>query len=61
MCESSKRERKIAVTYQMIQAGLSELNNFDPEMDSGSEFVVRLFKAMVMAESATPSPFDDAK
>ena len=42
----SEKTAEIEVTPEMVEAGLFELGNFNSEMDSGTEFVTRLFLAM---------------
>lgn len=37
---------EIEVTPEMIDAGLRALSNFDPDRDSGSDFVARLYRVM---------------
>ena len=44
----------VEVTPEMIKAGTHELFSFDPEIDSGSEFVKRVFLAMTAAHAHSP-------
>ena len=39
-------DKEVEVTPEMVQAGLLELSNFNSDMDSGMEFVTRLFLSM---------------
>lgn len=41
----------IVVTQEMIEAGVFHLNNYNPERDSGFEFVTRLYRSMYRAKS----------
>ena len=43
---SQKPDTEIEITPEMIEAGLSVLSDFDPDSDSGSGFVVRLYQVM---------------
>ena len=46
MCSERRDTSEIEITPEMIEAGLRELSNFDPDFDSGSEFVAMLYQAM---------------
>ena len=37
---------EIEITPEMIEVGLRELSNFDPDHDCGSEFVSKLYRVM---------------
>lgn len=47
--DESDSPEEIVVTPEMVDAGLFELSQFDPDKDPGSEFVTRLFRAMEVA------------
>lgn len=44
-------EHEIEVTPEMVEAGVFELSNHDPESDNGYEFVKQVFRTMTGAKS----------
>ena len=50
----SEQAPEIEITREMIEAGTLELLTFNPEIDSGTEFVKRVFQAMIAASVRTP-------
>lgn len=44
--ESLSSVEPFVVTPEMIEAGCFELRNYDQNMDGGTEFVIRLYRAM---------------
>ncbi len=45
---------EIEVTPEMIEAGVCELTGFDGNEDSGSQLVVRIYRAMCLVRSDDP-------
>lgn len=46
---SARSPEDIEVTPEMIEAGVFELSQYDPEKDNGYEFVKRVFQVMAAA------------
>lgn len=54
MCSERGDASEKEITPEMVEAGTFELSSFDPDLDSGSEFVKRVFLAMVAARDRAP-------
>ncbi len=51
---SGEKDPEIVVTREMIEAGVFEFRNFDPDRDSLYEFLPVLYRAMLLARGEIP-------